>query len=571
MELALPNNENVKEIRENTITTISREIDTSYKNDENIYLIYQYFVPDSEKRKKEINYCLNKNYNNKNFKKIFLLNEKIYSKKETGLNIDENRLQQINIKKRLKFNDIFEFVSRNKLNGFIVICNSDIFFDNSIQVLNKTNFNNEKSLISLLRYEYRDYLHTIDDAPLYTSKDGPRGDSQDSWIFHSRFNIEESKRKVFNIPFGQPGCDNKILYLYKVLGYNIYNDPLKIKTFHNHSEINRNYSIKERIHTPYLLCFPYQPNGIRYKQTFLFHDSLRFNMEVDNIALIKYISNQFNKNEKFIIPRIAGIENNYAFIGNMMKSNSVQKTALDYIKKTLDTMKNNTGINITSSLSIQKYSEMYLESFENCHVYFDWDQGGNYYNHIKDSHNFITKKYNSKKPIWTRTLDIFDYISNPWTHALKGKTILIISSFVETIKKNLENNKFIYDNELFPECKFVFLKPPQTNGKNFSRKFEIELEDFCEKIKLFTENNHYDIALVSCGGYGNLVCNYIFSIGKSSIYVGGVLQMYFGILGRRWLRERPDIIKIYLNKHWQKPSDNEKPKGHENIENSCYW
>ena len=83
MELSLSKNEseNVKEIRENTITTISREIDTSYNNNENIYLIYQYFVPSCEKRKKEINYCLKKNYNNENFKKIFLLNEKIYSKK----------------------------------------------------------------------------------------------------------------------------------------------------------------------------------------------------------------------------------------------------------------------------------------------------------------------------------------------------------------------------------------------------------------------------------------------------------------------------------------------------------
>jgi hypothetical protein len=573
MEIKLQNKYvETEEIRENTITTISRPLNISFNNNENIYLIYQYFVPNNNVRKKEMQLCFKNNYLNKNFTKIFLLNEQLYNNKQLGIHIeDDSKLEQINIGKRLSFNDVYNFVNERELNGFIVICNSDIFFDDSIGLLNKTNLNNEKALVSLLRYEYRNYLHSLSDAPLFSSVSGPRGDSQDSWIFHSKFNINKNNRKVFNIKFGQPGCDNKILYLYKVLGYNIYNDPLKIKTYHNHSELDRNYTIKERIHTPYLLCFPYQPNGIRYKQTFLFHDSLRFNMEIDNNNLFDYIKNQFDKREHFIIPRIAGIENNYAFIGNMIKNNSIPGSALGYIKTTLPTMKNNTGINITSSSSIQEYSELYLKSFENCHVYFDWDQGGNYYKHIKDSHNFISNNYNSKKPVWTRTLDIFDYISNPWTHSLKGKTILIISSFIETIKKNIHNNSKIYDKELFPECNFVFLKPPQTNGKNPSRSFQIELQEFCDKIKIFTQNNNYDIALVSCGGYGNLVCNYIYSLGKSSIYVGGVLQMYFGILGTRWLRERPDIVKLYLNKYWLKPDENEKPLGYKNIEGSCYW
>ena len=81
----------------------------------------------------------------------------------------------------------------------------------------------------------------------------------------------------------------------------------------------------------------------------------------------------------------------------------------------------------------------------------------------------------------------------------------------------------------------------------------------------------YDIALVSAGGYGNLICSHIFKSGKSSIYVGGVLQMYFGLLGTRWLKERPDIVRLYLNKYWSRPKESEKPKNHNNIEGSCYW
>ena len=81
----------------------------------------------------------------------------------------------------------------------------------------------------------------------------------------------------------------------------------------------------------------------------------------------------------------------------------------------------------------------------------------------------------------------------------------------------------------------------------------------------------FDIALCSCGGYGNLVCAEIYKLGKSAVYVGGVLQMYFGIYGNRWMRERPDILKLFMNKHWTRPKNNEKPSGHNKVEGSCYW
>lgn len=62
-------------------------------------------------------------------------------------------------------------------------------------------------------------------------------------------------------------------------------------------------------------------------------------------------------------------------------------------------------------------------------------------------------------------------------------------------------------------------------------------------------------------------------MGKSAIYVGGVLQMYFGILGNRWIKDRPGIIKLYVenNPYWSRPKDSERPTGYQNIEKSCYW
>ena len=47
--------------------------------------------------------------------------------------------------------------------------------------------------------------------------------------------------------------------------------------------------------------------------------------------------------------------------------------------------------------------------------------------------------------------------------------------------------------------------------------------------------------------------------------------MYFGIYGARWLRDRKDILNLYITKHWTRPKEQEKPKSYEKVENSCYW
>ena len=81
----------------------------------------------------------------------------------------------------------------------------------------------------------------------------------------------------------------------------------------------------------------------------------------------------------------------------------------------------------------------------------------------------------------------------------------------------------------------------------------------------------YDVALVSAGGYGSLICNHIYETGHSAIYVGGVLQMFFGLLGGRWLVERKAIVRMYVNQYWSRPKESERPAGYKKIENGCYF
>lgn len=546
-----------------------------------IHLFTQFFIhPKSAQRNAEMRECLRKNATNPYITKIHLINERIYSNaelfgQESGINPDII-VQTVTTGKRLKYQDVFGYIRRMNLTGFFVLANSDIFFDDSILHLGVSDIKDSKKMFALLRYEYNPALGDAG-SPIF----GPRYDSQDAWIFHSNYPITEKQERAFGYEFGKPGCDNKVAYLAMILGYELVNDPAFIKAYHYHQEQVRDYSAKDIIPEPWAAVIPagYNPMampnslGIQLSQCVKSTQNFKEIQFSDNKRMYDYISEQIASDTPFIIPRISGIENNIAVFGRIGKMNGTfSPDMLNYIRKVVPVMKNNAGIKLSSMESIIKYSDMYLAAFENCKVFCGWEPQGNYIHHIAQSHEFILQQYSNRSCYWALALDIFHYIySCPWTTALKGKRILIISQFETSFKEKLGNRAVLYDGvDLFPGCEFVFIKPPQTQANENSAEFDVELDRFWRRLDQVRDK--YDVALASCGGYANPVCNYIYEKhGKSAIYVGGVLQMYFGVLGSRWYKERPDIIRLFLNEHWSRPKSEEKPKGAEHVEGGCYW
>lgn len=532
-----------------------------------INIFCQFFIHPNKERYNEILFCLHKNVQNPHIDKIYLLNERIYTSEELGV-IVSNKIIQVDINKRLSYKDVFNYVDNNNVNGFFCIINSDIFFDETLQQLHLTNLAEEKYMFAQLRFEY-------DNIRKQSVIFGSTSASQDTWIFHSNFIKNITKyNKMFGFNLGMLGCDNKILYLLNIIGFKIINDPNFIKTYHYHTTQIRNYSNTNLVPKPYCLINPrfYKIINIAVSPSFRHLDNLSF---YDNDTIHNYISNKITSNQAFIIPRIAGIENNVAvFARNLLLSNDNNQIQQFYqnLCNLKNPMKNNAGIHFTDTNSYFQYSKMYLKAFENCEMYTGWEKNGEVYKYIKYSHDYIENNLpTSKKMLWAFSLDIFHYIHDiPWTLSLKGKKILLISAFEESLKKQIPIRDKIYGIDLFPDCEFILLKPPQTQGTEISLNFSIELNNFCTKLD--TIKDDYDVALVSCGGYGNLVCNYIFEKhNKSAIYVGGVLQMYFGILGNRWLEERKDIVNMYLNQYWVRPMNSEKPANHKSVERGCYW
>ena len=152
------------------------------ENIDNINIFYQYFIDENNDRQIEIQKCLKYNVNNSCINNIYLLNERIYTEEE--LSISSNKIIQIDIQKRLQFKDIFEYINLNNITGYNVIINADIFFDETIKNLFKSDIHINKKMYALLRYDCTDE-NNIENSELF----GDRSDSQDTWIIHSNFSI----------------------------------------------------------------------------------------------------------------------------------------------------------------------------------------------------------------------------------------------------------------------------------------------------------------------------------------------------------------------------------------------
>ena len=265
-----------------------------------------------------------------------------------------------------------------------------------------------------------------------------------------------------------------------------------------------------------------------------------------------YIKSVIDSNKPFFIGRIAGCELQISYT---YLNGDFMDTANELMR-----LENNAGILTKTNDSLKKYVEMLLESYDHCTVIAEWDTNGKVFSHTGIGQKLIADRTPNIPKIDAIALEPY-YFKDSWMPALKGKRLLIVHPFSKTLSKQV--NKEIFPN-WFEECTFQFIQPPFTLAGNHDNK------DWEEHYNAFIESFHvedYDIALVAAGGYGMLIADHIFKTGKSVIYIGGALQLFFGVIGKRWF-ENKDILRL-VNNHWIRPE--EKPDNYTNVEKGCYW
>lgn len=178
-----------------------------------IRLFYNYYEDKNPTRKREIDMCLQRNLNNK------LLTTTI-----------------IESANKPTYESFFESINKITAPDDInIICNSDIFFDDTIALALNLK---EKQVYALSRWDWHNDNHIVFfDRP----------DSQDTWIVKGRVDNVFGK-----FTLGMRGCDNRIAAEFQIAGYRVTNPSKSIKTYHVHNSNIRNYSSVDVIPKPYL-------------------------------------------------------------------------------------------------------------------------------------------------------------------------------------------------------------------------------------------------------------------------------------------------------------------------------
>lgn len=183
-----------------------------------IRLMYNYYEDKNIHRKREIDFCLQKNLDNKLLTTVII---------ETP--------------NKPTYNYFFDRINRiTGPNDINIICNSDIFFDETIGLV--SSYLSNKQVFALSRWNWMNQ-HNI---AFYD-----RADSQDTWI------IKGPIENVYgNFTLGIPGCDNRIAYEFHKAKYAVTNPSKSIKSYHVHNSGIRNYTSNEVIPEPYLTVVP---------------------------------------------------------------------------------------------------------------------------------------------------------------------------------------------------------------------------------------------------------------------------------------------------------------------------
>ena len=286
------------------------------------------------------------------------------------------------------------------------------------------------------------------------------------------------------------------------------------------------------------------------------------------IYLQNYMIEKIEKKEPFFIGRLSGNEPNLC--GKVL-------TNIKLDNRLLHEMLTTAGIQMSSKDDIKQYVKLYINSCKHSSILSIWS--GGMYSQAKSYYDFLDRMYPQQKRICASSLEPFYFVDHPnykFNNIFKNKKVLIITSHKETTIKQLEHHTTIFNKPIFHEStEFHIYKPTQQNGGNHDSKswtvhFEKMKRDLFELNKIFD----FDIALVSCGGFGMILSDYIYSeLNKSTMYIGGGLQLYFGIIGNRW-KTHPIISKLFNDK-WINVLDEDKPPTLSSnprlCENSCYW
>lgn len=144
------------------------------------------------------------------------------------------------------------------------------------------------------------------------------------------------------------------------------------------------------------------------------------------------------------------------------------------------------------------------------------------------------------------------WFAKPWTRALEGKTVLLVGGFAEMFAEQYERRHLLWtDTSPLPDFTVVPLVTPMTQmhqTAGFASVFEA-----LDQARRRMASIDFDVALIAAGGIGMPLAAEAKRLGKVGVYVGGVLQILFGLKGERWEQDANAPYRQFFNPSWTRP------------------
>jgi hypothetical protein len=293
---------------------------------------------------------------------------------------------------------------------------------------------------------------------------------------------------------------------------------------------------------------------------------------VSKLIYDKLMSNEpcmiarFGANELATMVNYLGVRNAHHSIISYIKNEIPEWWWNDWIKKQMHIV---AGFFPPTPEKFERFSELMLDDMKEVDILGSWLGNEQYF---RDKLSNVAKvQFHLLEPFWSNP---------PWTKALQGKKVLVVHPFAELIETQYhENRNKLFDNQnILPLFQLQTIKALQSHGgtqDNFKDWFEA-LDWMKQKI----DSLDYDICLIGCGAYGFPLAAHVKRQGKKSVHLGGILQLLFGIRGKRW--EDPNhrveswglpygFYSGLMNDYWIRPCGQLKPQNANKVEGACYW
>jgi hypothetical protein len=232
----------------------------------------------------------------------------------------------------------------------------------------------------------------------------------------------------------------------------------------------------------------------------------------------------------------------------------------------------NAGVWPPSLQEITKFQIEYLKSLNNSDAIAMWG-----HDLLKNENSKVDS---IKHQVFRFPLSVLDPLqlslelidTSIWSDKLFNLNVLVVSNLSKSIKLQYAKHeqKSIHTHNFLPKFNLFTVNPPLTQGLIFwNGRWSINLKDFNERVRYFCTRNRIDIALIAAGSYGLPIGSFLKSIGVKSIYMGGSLQLMFGIMGQRWAQSKS--VSVVKNDNWLKSPIEKPPFGFRLIERKSYW